>query len=104
MSRGSVSVDGDRILHIRADGSEMTIAWGDLEAASIQTTDSGPFQDDLFWLLESGGERHRIPSQTPGADALMRALQELPGFDTEAVIDASTSLEPRVFECWRRHG
>ncbi len=103
MSHSSVSVDSVRILFIRADDSEVTIAWTGLEAVSIQTTDSGPFRDDLFWLLESGGERYRIPSQTPGVDTLMRALQELPGFDNEAIIDASTSLEPRVFECWRRH-
>ncbi|MEQ8699674.1 MAG: hypothetical protein RLT05_24330 [Bauldia litoralis] len=104
MSRSSVSVDEDRILFIRADDSEVAIAWSRLDAVSIQTTDTGPFQDDLFWLLESGGERHRIPSETPGVDDLMRAVQKLPGFDNEAIIDASTSLEPRVFECWRRNG
>lgn len=102
MSRSSVSVNDDRILYLRADGTEVSIPWDDLDAATLETTDKGQGEDDLFWVLECGGARHRIPSETLGATRLMQALQKLPGFDSEAVIDASTSLEPRQFECWRR--
>jgi hypothetical protein len=104
MPRASVSVDDDRILYVLPDDTEVAIPWKELDAVFLQTTDKGPFEDDLFWVLETAGARHRIPSETDGVPELMQALQALPGFDNEAVIDASTSLEPRVFECWRRRG
>ncbi len=102
MGRPSVSVDDERILHVRADGSEISIAWSDLDAVLIETTNKDRGKDDLFWILECGGVRHRVPSETPGATRLMQAFQRLPGFDNEAIIDASTMLEQGLFECWRR--
>ncbi len=98
----SVRVDAERVVHVRADGSEVSIPWNDINAVLLETIDAGPAEDDLFWILETATVRYAVASETPGVEDLMRTLQDLPGFDNEAVIDASTSLEPGRFVCWRR--
>lgn len=100
----SVRVGPAGIVHRRADGSEVRIAWQELDAVSLEATDQGPFKDDLFWILESATARHVVPGETKGVTDLLRVLRRLPGFDPEALIDATASLEPRTVTCWRRAG
>lgn len=80
-----------------------TLPWVDLEAVDIETTDRGPFEDDVLWRLTArDGTLLLIPSETEGFDVLLSRLQTLPGFDNEAVIRAAASGENAVFACWRR--
>jgi hypothetical protein len=85
------------------DAGAETVAWTDLEAVRIRTTDAGPFADDLHWELH---RRDRgvliVGSEAEGIDALIERLQRLPGFDNEAVIAASSSTQNALFPCWSR--
>lgn len=86
---------------VRLDGE--VVAWDSLVAVAIRTTDLGPFSDDFHWVLaRRDGPPVVIASETEGAEALLPALQRLPGFDDEAVIRASASTENALFPCWRR--
>lgn len=80
------------------------VLWSDLERVAIRTTDDGPAAEDLFWvLLGSRGSGFVIPAGLV-PDGLVTRLQQLPGFDNEALIRAMQSIDDAVFECWRRPG
>jgi hypothetical protein len=80
-----------------------TVAWADLEAVRIRTTDAGPFVDDVHWELHRrDGGVLTVGSETEGIGTLIERLQRLPGFDNEAVIAASSSTQNAVFPCWAR--
>lgn len=80
-----------------------TVAWPDLEAVRIRTTDAGPFADDLHWeLYRRDGGVLIVGSEAVGIGDLIERLQRLPGFDNEAVIAASSSTQNALFPCWAR--
>jgi hypothetical protein len=104
VSRGSerVAFDGDRITRTMRDGKTETVRWDELQEVGIVTTDQGPFVDDVFFVLlgETGG--CAVPSDAKGMKELLARLQQLPGFDNEAVIKAMGSTTNAKFVCWRR--
>ena len=96
-------VDEDGVRVAMPDDTVCVVLWDDLQSVRIRTTDEGPFENDFFWLLEgAGGHVCTIPQEAAGADDLLPRLQELPGFDNEAVIAASGSADNREFLCWQR--
>lgn len=84
------------------DGRCEAVTWDDLQKVEIITTSDGPLAEDFFYLLHgSDGTGCAIPEE--GAQALLERLQQLPGFDNEAVILACQSTEEARFVCWVRH-
>ena len=74
--------------------------WEDLVEVVVLTTSDGPFTDDVFVMLTySDG----TSSTRPFTDhTLLSQLQELPGFDNEAFIEAMSCAEEGVSVLWRR--
>jgi hypothetical protein len=68
----------------------------------IRTTDRGPFDDDVFFIVETSGKNYVIPQQALGAGQLLESFQQLPGFDNEAVIDSMGCTDNKDFLCWER--
>jgi tellurite resistance protein len=56
----------------------------------------------VFWVLVADGSGCVVPSEAEGTDQLLKRLQELPGFDNQAVIQAMASTDNREFLCWKR--
>ncbi|MFL6022203.1 MAG: hypothetical protein ACJ72O_02600 [Marmoricola sp.] len=78
------------------------VRWDDLEQVAIRTTDDGPFAEDLFWvLLGRWGSGFVVPAGLV-PDGFLARLQQLPGFDNEAVTDAMQSIDDAVFVAWRK--
>jgi len=98
----TVSFDDSGVRCERADGSIESVLWSDLQMVWIQTTDSGPCADDVFWVLAGRESGCVAPSEAPGMAELIERLQKLPGFDNRAVIAAMASTENRQFVCWQR--
>jgi hypothetical protein len=97
----------DDVIQFSADGSEplqMTI--GDLAAVVIETNDSGPWGDDVFWHLlgRAEGSALSIPQSAEDFSPLLARLQSLPGFDSGAVIEAMGSTALNAFLCWEADG
>jgi hypothetical protein len=83
------------------DGVTRTLRWDDLRGVLIETTDQGPFVEDVWWILiDSAG--HCLIPQEVGGEALLTRLQQLPNFDNDAVIAAMASVENNLFVCWQR--
>ena len=99
-----VSITDEVVTRIRPDGVEETIRWDALYEVSILTTDEGPIKEDVFFLLiaSDGNSGCVVPQEAAGCDLLLQRLQNLPGFDNEAVIKAMGSTSNAKFLCWKR--
>ena len=99
---GEITFDVAGVAYTPPCGVVRRVAWADLRAVEVVTTDAGPFADDVFWVLQGAGPLLVIPQSAPGSDALLARLQELPGFDSRAVIAAMSSAGSERFPCWSR--
>lgn len=101
---GSVTFTDQAVTHKRPNGAIETVRWDDLLEVGILTTDEGPYLEDVFWVLLGPDEKSRcaVPQSADGSESLLRRLQQLPGFDNGAVIQAMTSVSNAAFVCWRR--
>jgi hypothetical protein len=84
------------------DNSVERVAWQDLQSVEIVTTDDGPPATDAFWVLRGTTSSCVIPQGATGERQLVERLQELPGFDHEAVIEAFGKTANGRIVCWRR--
>jgi hypothetical protein len=98
----SLSVDADGVRYRPFRGEEVSVRWGELEEVTIETTDKGPYAEDFFAVLKAATQTVRIPQDVVGFELLLQYLKELPGFNCEAVIEATGSTENATFPCWRR--
>ena len=99
---GEVSFNAAGVAYTQPGGTARLVAWSDLWAVEVATTDAGPFAEDVFWVLHGAGQTLMIPQSAGGSDALLARLQELPGFDSRAVIAAMSSAGNERFPCWAR--
>lgn len=96
-----VSFDAVEIV-CRRGARRDAVRWEDLRSVLIETTDQGPFQNDVFWVLVGTRGRCVVPGEAKGAQEMLGRFQDLPGFDNEAVIAAMGSAENRTFVCWQK--
>lgn len=104
MSTTRVICDETGVFVTRWNGQVESVTWADLETVLIETNDTGPIGDDVIWILAGRTSGCLVPSGAEGEQALLARLQELPGFDNQAVIDAMGSVENARFVCWRKPG
>lgn len=84
-------------------GDVASMLWSSLGNVAVMTTNLGPFQVDLFWVLtdKDGWQALMIPLDAQGERELLEAMQtRLPGFDNMAVIEAMSSSNNGVFQVW----
>lgn len=75
----------------------------ELDEIGIETTDQGPFVEDVFWILKQGPARVRIGEPHPVFKELMDSFGSLEGFDWESFAEAMSCTENRYFPCWTRN-
>ena len=98
----AVTCDSSLLQFHWARGSTASVRWNDVQRVLIRTTDGGPFDDDVFFIVEASGKSYVVPQQAAGAEQLLERLQELPGFDNEAVIESMGCTDNKEFLCWER--
>jgi hypothetical protein len=79
-----------------------SVTWASLRSVTILTTDEGPFMEDVWWLLEDESGGVAVPGGAPEVTAIMQHLEQLPGYDPEAVVQAMGSVENARFTVWER--
>lgn len=97
-----VSCDDTGVSCQHPDGAVQRVGWDELTEVVIVTTDQGPFQDDVYWILHSPAGDCVVPSEAEGADELVGRLQKLSGFDHLNMIAAMSSTTNQRFVCWQR--
>ncbi|TXK62143.1 hypothetical protein [Alkalisalibacterium limincola] len=102
--RDRVDFDELGIQRLAAGGTRESVRWDRIERIFIATTDDGPVGDDVFWVFvdESGQGGCAVPASAEGFDALLERVQQLPGFDNEAVATAMGSTTNARFDVWQR--
>jgi hypothetical protein len=98
-----VTLDDRAITVNDGTGSPATLLWADLANVAVVTTDLGPFETDLYWVLtdRTGRQLPAIPMDAEGEAALLHAMQaRLSGFDNMAVVEAMGSVSPATFQIW----
>lgn len=83
-------------------GPNETVRWSDVQGIVIRTTDKGPFDEDVFFVLEAGKDTFVIPQEADGVTDLVERIQQLPGFNNEALIESMGCTERKLFLCWER--
>ncbi len=99
---GNVTSDASGVAYTTPDGNVQRIAWTDLVTVEIVTTDEGPFVEDVFWVLRATERSLVIPQSTGGSEELLIRLQQLHGFDNNAVIASMSCVGTERFVCWER--
>lgn len=97
-----ITFDADGMTAVYPDGSARSVRWDDLESIIIETNDSGPWGSDVWWVLRGRTGECHYPMGAAGENEMLERLQQLPGFDNDAVIQAMMSAENAEFICWRR--
>jgi len=82
--------------------------WKEISEIRIQTTDEGPFVEDVFIGIHTGSESAPqviVPHDDAVRGHLLQELQRrLPGLDNGAVLEAMGCCQRRTFVIWRRPG
>jgi len=73
------------------------ILFDQIKGVAIETNDTGPFGSDVIWHISDGKVTIQFPMGATGERQAIYALQQLDGFDNQAVIDAMACTENRVF-------
>ena len=98
----TVVIDEEWITCIRGPTSRQAVRWNDLTAVLIETTDQGPFKNDVFWVLVGEKSRCVVPQEAEGSQEMLARLQNLAAFDNDAVVEAMGTAENKTFVCWRK--
>jgi hypothetical protein len=96
-------LQGRTLLIKRPFRAVMAVPIDELDEIGIETTDQGPFAEDLFWILKQGTTRLRIGDPHPIFRQLMDSFGSLEDFDWTTFADAMSCLENRYFPCWIRN-
>lgn len=99
---GLVEVDERQITYFGPYGGH-AVSVDDLTRVEIITSDLGPFDGDIVWVLHSADAPPLIiPAGATGAQRIHDALLALPGVDFRRVVEAMGSTENRRFVIWQR--
>lgn len=97
-----VTCDDQKINFRWAWGSTASVDLDEVQSVLIRTTDQGPFDDDVFFIVETAGKNLVIPQAALGASQMLEHFQQLPGFSDEVVIDSMGCTDNKEFLCWER--
>ena len=75
-----------------------------LSGIIIETNDTGPFFDDVWWLLFGADDKVAcsFPQGASGEQEAIDVLMKLPDFNYEQMIKAMASAENALFPVYRR--
>ena len=98
-----VTFDDVSVTRTLPDGKTEMVRWDDLQEVGLVTTDEGPAQEDVYWMLVGSAGGCAVSGSAEGINELLTRFQQLPGFDNEAVIKAMGSTSNNRFMCWKRN-
>jgi hypothetical protein len=97
-----VEWDEDAVHCRHIDDEAASVRWADLEAVWVITTDRGPWEDDVFFVLKGTERECTVSNEALGMPGLIERLTQLPGFDEEAYFEAMCCTDRERFLIWRR--
>jgi hypothetical protein len=96
------SYDGNTITAEGPLAGRTSVRIEDIREIGVETTDTGPFVEDVFWVINRDTDALRIPQDSPVFKELMDAFGSFEGFNWEPFTEAMACTDRRYFLCWRR--
>lgn len=100
--RGRVTVDDVTITYQSPQGDAQSFPWADLEAVEIEATTK--IFGSLRYVLKGPTGTLNVPEDAKGFAKLRDRLEELSGWDNEALISALEETAPATLVAWRKQG
>ena len=97
-----VGFDAERVWCRCPGKEEQSLRWSELVGVAVRTTDEGPLSADVFFILGTNDGTLIFPQGATGETEILRRLQEIPGFDNEALIEAMGCTDNQTFICWEK--
>lgn len=99
-----VECDEERIRRVIPSQIEETIRWKDIAEIAIVTSDKGPFEDDVHWLISNQDKSTGVgfSNGANGIEEVLTQLQTLPNFDNQMVVTAMGSTSNQTFVVWKK--
>jgi hypothetical protein len=92
-----LTLAGNQIELVRYPGGNRTsFDMASLRKVLVATNDSGPWGDDVWFVLEGSNGNIEFPLGTEGGEDVIAALKALPGFEMRGM----NSTANAEFECW----
>ena len=99
---GTVLIAQRRLTWRPASGPAMTLDLDALSRIDILTNATGPWADEIYYVLRSADCTLAIPASAAGMEELLKELQALADFDRETVAVAMSTTGDGRFPVWRR--
>ncbi len=104
-----INIYDDRVVVHRPDGQREELAWDALEKVVVRVSDRAPWAGTA-WLILAGDAASQqgcvVPMTAANHEALVRRLQELPGFHQQkldnAMRDATSGKSRTDANLWKR--
>ena len=77
-----------------------SIHWPSIKIIAVETTDEGPWLEDIWWHIANEEMTLTYPNQANGADKILNQLQKMPNFNNENLIKAMTYVQNQTFILW----
>jgi len=100
--RTEYSFDGKRLIANDPKEERIEIALEEVEEIGVQTTSTGPFAEDVFWLINREKEKLLIPQESLVFSELVEVFQKFEGFSNESFGLSMTCTDDQYFECWKK--
>jgi len=97
---GRLLLDERGVRRLSTDGAETSLRWTDLREVRIVSRSARSLSQGVRFELRDAATTLSIPRPEATQDFIDR-LQELPGFDTEVLIEAIGSTTDAEFVCWQ---
>jgi hypothetical protein len=97
-------LNGQTMTMKRPFSRPLSIRIDELDEIGVETTDQGPFAEDVFWILKRGKLRMRIGEPHPVFKMLLDRVGSLEAFDWQPFLKAMSCTDNAYFLCWRRDG
>ena len=95
----NVEIRNNAIVCTSPQGDVDIMPIASITSVKIETNDEGPLGTDVWWIIGSAVDALVFPSGATGEQQILQVLQQLPGFNNSAVVDAMICVEPKTFVC-----
>lgn len=96
----TISCDDGVLTVERRSRATLRLRLDELDEIGVETTDKGPFADDVFLVFKKSGEVFRVSDSAVVSSDLVGEFGKLDGFDFEQFIAAQSSTSNQYFLCW----
>lgn len=96
------SFDGQTITAAGLLAQKTSVRVENIHEIGIETTDLGPFVEDVFWLINRETDALRVPQDSPVFKELMVHFESIKDFDWQPFTEAMSCTDCRYFLCWKK--